>query len=82
MTTTEQFNKIIESQAEFKTEQAVMCTKMTHLIEDNLDFKKKCEDLQTDQNVTKAIVQKHGIWFTVILSITNAALAFVGYKSI
>ena len=74
-------DKIIESQSEFKTQQAVLDTKMSHLITDNVEYKAKMENLEIRQNKTKAIVDKHGIWFTLIHSITVFILGLIGYKN-
>lgn len=74
-------DSIIESQAEFKTQQAVICNDMKHLIKDNEDFKGNLATLKSDYYKTKTIVEKHGIWFTIIHFITVTLLGFLGYKS-
>ena len=78
-------DKIIESQAEFGKQQAVLCTKMTHLIADNVEFKESMTtnvaNFKKDYYKTKATVQKHSIWFTIGHSITMFILGFLGIKN-
>jgi len=84
MSVESKLDKIIESQAEFKTQQAVQCARMKHLIADNVEFKenmnKNVANLKEDYYKTKATVQKHGIWFTVGHFITVTVLGYFGFK--
>lgn len=78
-------DSIIESQAELKTQQAVMCTDMKHIIKDNAEFKevtnKNLTTLKTDYYKTKLVVERHTIWFTVGHFITVTLVGFFTYKS-
>ena len=77
--------KRIERQEEFATQQAVLCTKMTHLIADNVEFKENMTNnvatLKKEFYKTRAVVSKHGIWFTLIHGITLFLAGIFGYKS-
>ena len=75
-------DKIIASQADFKTQQAVMATDMKHLIKDNIEFKDNLATLKLDYYKTKGVVEKHGIWFTIIHFLTVTLLGYIGYKGL
>lgn len=81
MTVGSKLDSIIESQTEMQTAQAVMANDMKHLIADNVEFKENLTTLKTDYYKTKGIVEKHGIWFTIIHFITVSLLGFLGFKS-
>lgn len=85
MTTENKLDIIIESQAHLKTQQAVMCVDMKHIIKDNAEFKettnKNVTTLKADYYKTKTIVERHSIWFTVIHFITVTLLGIFGFKS-
>ena len=78
-------DKIIDSQAGLKTQQAVLCRDMKHLIADNVEFKegmnKNVAAFKKDYYKTKATVQKHGIWFSVGHFLTVTLLGLLGYKN-
>ena len=78
-------DSIIKSQAEFAMQQAVMCNDMKHLIADNVEFKENMTTnvatLKKEFYKTRAVVSKHGIWFTIIHGITLFLAGLIGYKS-
>ena len=78
-------DKIIESQKESAIQQAVLGNDMKHMLVDNVGFKEKMDKevgtLKKDYYKTRATVDKHGIWFTLIHSITVFLLGLIGYKS-
>lgn len=81
MTQEQKIDKILESQGQIQTQQAVMCNDIKHIIKDNFEFQNGVGVFKKDYYETKRTVEKHTIWFSIIHFFTAGVLGYLGFKT-